>query len=116
MIDEYSYFPGCGEHCPTCHYHAEGSSPHCPGCDVVKGRPFWGECKIYSCHSDRGVQHCGLCGDFPCDDFINHYEEALPEGQRNAVFRAGVLAYRARHGDEKAVALLKKLRSQKAPE
>jgi hypothetical protein len=79
-----------------------------------EGEALLGECKIYSCHSDRGVRHCGLCGDFPCNEFINHYEETLPEGQRNAVFRAGLLDYRVRHGDEKTVALLKKLRSQKA--
>jgi len=109
MAEESGYFPGCGEFCGSCPYHTGEKQPSCPGCDVVKGKPFWGECEVYTCIAEHGVEHCGLCGEFPCDLFINHYEEAAPEGQRSAVFRAGVLAYRAKHGDAKALKLLKKL-------
>jgi hypothetical protein len=31
-----------------------------------------------------------------------------PEGRRSAVYRTGIEAYRARHGDEKAVELIRK--------
>jgi hypothetical protein len=31
-----------------------------------------------------------------------------PEGRMSAVYRAGIEAYRVRHGDEKAVELIKK--------
>jgi hypothetical protein len=31
-----------------------------------------------------------------------------PEGKRSAVYRAGIEAYRARHGDEKATELIRK--------
>jgi hypothetical protein len=31
-----------------------------------------------------------------------------PEGRRSAVYRAGIEAYRTRHGDEKAVELIRK--------
>lgn len=110
MTDTNGYLPGCGEYCGLCPYHTGVKQPLCPGCNVVKGKPFWGECKIYICTSDHDVQHCGVCEEFPCEDFINHYEEALPEGQRNAVFRAGLLAYRAIHGDTKTIKLLEKLR------
>lgn len=103
------HFPGCGEFCGTCSYHTGNKQPYCPGCNVVKGKPFWGECKIFECINKHGIEHCGLCEEFPCDEFINHYEEALPEGQKNAIFRAGLLAYRSKHGDVKTVELLKSL-------
>ncbi len=104
-----AYLPCCGEFCSTCVYHTGGKEPHCPGCGTVRGKPFWGRCPIYACADKKGVEHCGLCPDFPCDAFIGHYEESLPEGQRNAVTRAGILAYRARHGDDKTIELLKKI-------
>jgi hypothetical protein len=54
------------------------------------------------------ARHCGVCEDFPCDDFVNQFDPNNPEGQRNAVYRAGIEAYRARHGDEKAAELIRK--------
>jgi len=39
-----------------------------------------------------------------------HYDPDNPEGQRNAVVRAGILAYRTRHGDDKALELFRKIR------
>jgi hypothetical protein len=102
-------FPGCGEHCPSCVYFRGEKEPRCPGCRKIAGKPFWGECGVYSCFTGRGHAHCGLCGEFPCERFITHYEKSIPEGQRNAVTKAGILAYRARHGDKKTVELLKKI-------
>ena len=66
-------------------------------------------------HKSRDVDHCGLCGDFPCDDLINHYNKNNPHGQRNAVTRAGVLAYLSKHGDEQALELLRKLGKPPSP-
>jgi hypothetical protein len=62
----------------------------------------------------HSVDHCGVCEEFPCEEFpceqfMNHFDPNNPEGQRNAVTRAGVLAYRAKHRDEKTSALLKKI-------
>jgi hypothetical protein len=42
---------------------------------------------------------------------MNHYDPNNPEGQRNAVVRAGILAYRTEHGDKKTLEMLNKLRN-----
>ncbi len=49
-----------------------------------------------------------LAASFPCDKFVAMFDPNDPEGQRSAVYRAGIEAYRARHGDEKAVELIRK--------
>ncbi len=46
--------------------------------------------------------------EFPCDKFVEMFDPNDPEGRRSAVYRAGIEAYRARHGDEKAVELIRK--------
>jgi hypothetical protein len=101
----------CGEDCGHCQNYLGEKQPRCAGCDALKGKPFWatGTCPIYACTNKQGVNHCGVCKEFPCEQFMNHYDPNNPEGQRNAVARAGILAYRAKHGDEKASALLNKL-------
>ena len=109
MSDELTLMAGCGSYCGSCPNYLGESVPRCAGCSATKGHPFWGECALYSCIESKGVAHCGLCGDFPCDDLINHYNKNNPHGQRNAVTRAGVLAYRSKHGDEQALELLRKL-------
>jgi hypothetical protein len=78
---------------------------------ALKGKLFWatGVCPIYACTNKQGVSHCGVCKDFPCEQFVNHYDPTNPEGQRNAIFRVGVSSYRAKHDDEKAAILLGKL-------
>jgi len=57
----------------------------------------------------RGANYCGDCAKFPCDQFMSHCDPNNPEGQRNALFRAGVLAYRSKHGDKKTLLLVGKL-------
>ena len=87
-------------------------TPHCLGCDAQKGRPFWGECKLYACAGDHGVEHCGLCSEFPCDLFVDQYD---PEhGQESAFTRAGLLAYRKKAGTEKYIEMTKKLVEKEA--
>jgi hypothetical protein len=54
------------------------------------------------------AKHCGACGEFPCERFISTFDPNDPDGQRSAVYRAGVEAYRTRHGDEKAVEIIHK--------
>jgi hypothetical protein len=41
---------------------------------------------------------------------VGYYNPDNPEGQKNAVLRTGILAYRARHGDSAAITLLKRVR------
>jgi len=38
----------------------------CLGC-VAMEKPFWGECDVKICCEGKGLEHCGLCADFPCD-------------------------------------------------
>jgi hypothetical protein len=105
----------CGGNCTHCSNYLGEKQPRCAGCAAVNGKPFWasGVCRVYACASERGADHCGACGEFPCDMLIDQYDPGNPEGQRNALFRAGVLAYRSRHGEEKTLLLLNKLREAK---
>lgn len=100
-------FSGCGILCNDCEYYKGEKDPKCPGCEDQEGRPFWGECKLYFCVNEHDVEHCGLCDEFPCDKFIDAFDPS--HGQISSVVRAGVLAYRAKHGDKKTVELLRKI-------
>ncbi|MCW4049334.1 MAG: DUF3795 domain-containing protein [Candidatus Bathyarchaeota archaeon] len=104
-MDEIIYSP-CGLICNDCAWYKGEAEPKCLGCKTVDGKPFWGTCLTFSCVAEHGVEHCGLCEDFPCDDFMGRYDPR--EGPSNAVLRAGLLAYRAKHGDEKAIELTRK--------
>lgn len=79
----------------------------CNGCTQVKGNPFWGECQTYSCAKNQGVEHCGLCQDFPCKEYMSRYDPR--EGPASALMRAGLLAYRAKYGEKKALELLEEV-------
>jgi hypothetical protein len=100
-------FTGCGVICNDCVYFRGEKAPKCPGCRQVKGKPFWGECGLYFCIEEHGVEHCGLCSEFPCDKFIGQYDPS--HGPSSAVLRSGLLAYRAKHGDERAAELARKI-------
>ncbi|UCG35957.1 MAG: DUF3795 domain-containing protein [Candidatus Bathyarchaeota archaeon] len=100
----------CGTHCGFCLYYKKERMPSCSGCGVHKGQPFWGDCKLYGCTRDHEVEHCGLCTEFPCDQFVNQYD---PEhGQRSAFTRAGLLLYRKKAGTEKYRKMVKKLKEE----
>ncbi len=101
MVKEFS---PCGIVCDDCGWFKGEKEPHCEGCSSVEGKPFWGECETYSCVEERGIEHCGECDRFPCSDFMDRYDP--DEGKVNAVKRAGILAYRKQHGEEKAAELL----------
>ncbi|MGD2201364.1 MAG: DUF3795 domain-containing protein [Candidatus Bathyarchaeota archaeon] len=98
----------CGLVCDDCEYFKGVKEPQCPGCDAHEGKPFWGECPTYTCAQEHAVKHCGLCTEFPCDKFIGMYD---PEhGPSSAVLRAGLLAYRAKHGDKKTLELSRNIK------
>lgn len=100
----------CGILCSDCSWFLGEKKPKCKGCIEIKGKAFWGEdvCDTYSCTEKRGVKHCGQCVDFPCEDFMERYDP--DEGKISAVLRAGLLAYRHKHGDEKTVILTRNIR------
>ncbi len=104
----------CGLYCGAC-YHYRASFPEgkhlledashqqsdlngftCKGCrsDLLYIHPGCKECKIRTCAEDRGIMHCGVCPEFPCDqiaafqsdghihhrDVIMHLEELKAKG------------------------------------
>jgi hypothetical protein len=85
-----------------------GRQPSCSGCIEIEGKPFWGTCPTYACVQEHKASHCGSCDEFPCDKFVEMFDPNDPEGKRSAVYRVGIEAYRARHGDEKATELIRK--------
>lgn len=38
----------------------------CQGCAKEKNIP-WGQCDVKICCEAKGHEHCGLCGEFPCE-------------------------------------------------
>jgi hypothetical protein len=36
-------------------------------CQVLKNYGFDGNCKIYNCFKDKGIEFCYECNDFPCN-------------------------------------------------
>jgi len=56
----------CGIDCDICKYKEESG---CKGCRIVapKGECIWGgRCELYDCATEKGLEHCGLCEEFPC--------------------------------------------------
>jgi len=103
MVSDYS---PCGIVCDDCDWFKGEKEPLCPGCRGVEGKPFWGNCPTYECVQSHGVEHCGWCHEFPCEGFMERFDPR--EGPANAVMRAGLLAYRRKHGDDKAADLTRK--------
>jgi hypothetical protein len=103
-------FSPCGIICDDCDWFTGEENPQCPGCEAVEGKPFWGACETYACVKEHGVEHCGVCGEFPCDGFMSRYDPR--EGPVNAALRAGLLAYRTRQGDEKTFELSRKIQEK----
>ena len=60
--------------------------------------PFWGECKVNRCSTEKGLDHCGVCNDFPCELLIQQFDPSNPRGKEEAIFRIGQLAIRAKLG------------------
>ena len=71
----------CGIYCGECEYREK---MNCPGCIQANGKLFWGECQIAICGIGKGLDHCGQCTEFPCDDLKSfaYDKEQGDEGQR----------------------------------
>jgi hypothetical protein len=102
----------CGMNCGFCLGYKREKTPYCPGCFAHKGQPYWGECKLYACATKHKVEHCGLCEDFPCDFFVGYFTGAPDNlrGQRDTIFRVGLLTYRKKTSTEKYLEMVKKLK------
>ncbi len=54
----------CGILCSECTYREQMG---CKGCTEID-KPFWADaCPVKSCSESKKCEHCGQCGDFPCD-------------------------------------------------
>ena len=56
----------CGLDCDGC---GIGQEKNCPGCHACEGNPFWsdGTCDLYACATERRLENCAACENFPCD-------------------------------------------------
>ena len=64
----------CGTYCNECSYREKFN---CKGCNEMNGHPFWGDCDIYTCCSEKNLEHCGCCSELPCQtlkDYIKNGE------------------------------------------
>lgn len=60
----------CGGLCEEC---AEYRTRRCRGCGDKARSIRQGECGVFRCCVlERGLDHCGLCLDFPCQLFWGH--------------------------------------------
>lgn len=76
----------CGILCGECAYREQ---MNCAGCVHIE-KPFWGEsCPVKSCCEEKGLEHCGLCEEFPCG-LLNQFaydEKQGDDGKRIAQCR-----------------------------
>lgn len=93
--------PPCGWSCGGCQHFKKG----CAGCRQTSGTPFWipkspmDRCPVYECCTDqKGLEHCGLCPDLPCETFLKlrdpsmsdeEFEKSLTERKAALLKRAG---------------------------
>jgi hypothetical protein len=89
----------CGLYCGGCEFLEK----ECAGCGRTSGKPFWTKqygvevCPLYGCCVEqKGLEHCGLCDDFPCETFASlrdpsltdeQFEESLKERKRSLTLR-----------------------------
>jgi hypothetical protein len=60
----------CGRYCGDCDAYLDEI---CCGCGYQLGQTRRGECAVYQCCVlERGLEHCGMCLDFPCQVFVSH--------------------------------------------
>ncbi|MBN1661354.1 MAG: DUF3795 domain-containing protein [Anaerolineae bacterium] len=60
----------CGRYCGTCEEYVDR---RCCGCGYSLGRGCEGDCELFlCCVVERGLPHCGLCVDFPCQVYLSH--------------------------------------------
>jgi len=75
----------CGMNCSFCYVHHKNKSP-CLGCRVKDGNQpkSCQDCKIKSCISDKNLEFCFQCSDYPCTlikrldrSYRTRYDESL---------------------------------------
>ena len=97
---EYPY-GYCGMPCALCtRYRTQGKS-RCPGCSC--DGYYTDPCKVRHCCRQKGLAHCGACGDFPCarlgkmGDFRDLNTNNVKQRSYAAVAAAGFEAWYAEY-------------------
>ena len=82
-MGDINYASVCGTYCGDCEFLHK----RCAGCGYQEGRPFWTAqmpskvCPLYDCCRNRkGLEHCGLCEDFPCKTFLEFRDPGMSDG------------------------------------
>ena len=77
----------CGAYCGVCEWKLKTD---CPGCQAAKGSMGWGECAVARCAIEKGLEHCGLCADVPCETLQGYFDhpEHGDRGERPANLKA----------------------------
>lgn len=81
-MPDKTLFTVCGLYCDDCKYLGNG----CPGCEKVKGAPFWTEfvnvkaCPVYDCCvNEKGLEHCGKCEKTGCERFTRFRDPEMTD-------------------------------------
>ena len=78
----------CGLYCGTCEAYGIGEPETCRGCAYQLGLATDGECYVFQCCIvERGLEHCGLCPDFPCQLFLSSAEPIEVNRRYRALLR-----------------------------
>lgn len=77
----------CGAYCGDCDWKEK---TNCAGCKASKGAMFWGKCGVATCCLAKGLDHCGLCPELPCDTLEEFFDnpEHGDNGERLANLKA----------------------------
>jgi len=77
----------CGLDCGRCDWRER---MNCPGCQAADGHMFHGDCPIALCSIEKGLPHCGACGQLPCEALTQYAfdpEHGDAEGSRIKVLQ-----------------------------
>ena len=62
----------CGAYCGVCEWKEK---TNCPGCQKSRSKMFWGECSVAKCAIEKGLKHCGLCSELPCEKLQRAFDD-----------------------------------------
>lgn len=94
--------PPCGLFCgDACDDYAKGWCHGC-GCDCGKCHGLSGRdwCEVFQCSHEKGLEHCGLCNEFPCTKTVGLCFDPVWDSHRPLVEN---LKLRARIGTKRWV-------------
>jgi hypothetical protein len=68
---KYPLFSACGLNCGLCPRHYTAGKSKCPGCAGEGFSEVHPPCGVLSCCQRKDLEHCYLCGEFPCEKYDN---------------------------------------------